>query len=223
MKRTKAQAQETRDNLLLAALDVFNQRGVARASLNEIAQTAGVTRGALYWHFKNKEDLFEALFQRIFCDVSQQLEDDIRQSSPDMLRNLRQALINLFDRVENNPLHRKFSQILHLKCEHTEDNAAVVAVMNRYHQMWHEQTLAALALCVRQGALPATLDMDAAVTYLKATVFGLMRLWLFDPTQLKLADMAPRTIDATLRALQHDPTLRTPTLTMPPATAPATP
>lgn len=119
MKRTKAQAQETRDNLLLAALDVFNQRGVARASLNEIAQTAGVTRGALYWHFKNKEDLFEALFQRIFCDVSQQLEDDIRQSSPDMLRNLRQALINLFDRVENNPLHRKFSQILHLKCEHT--------------------------------------------------------------------------------------------------------
>lgn len=63
MKRTKAQALQTREHLMLAALDVFHHHGVSRASLNEIAQAAGMTRGALYWHFKNKEALFEALFQ----------------------------------------------------------------------------------------------------------------------------------------------------------------
>lgn len=209
MKRTKAQAQETRDSLLMAALDVFCRRGVARASLNEIAQTAGVTRGALYWHFKNKEDLFEALFQHIFLDVSQRLEDDIRQNTPDMLGNLRQALLNLFERLEHKPLHRKFSHILHLKCEHTEDNAAVVAVTNRYHQMWQEQTRAALELCVRQGALPPTLDMAAAEVYLGSTLLGLIQGWLLQPERVSLADMAPRVIDATLNALQHAPALRT--------------
>ena len=93
MRRTKAQAQETRERLMQAALDVFHQRGVARASLHEIAQAAGVTRGALYWHFKNKEDLFDALFARIFDVVSNQLEADICNAA-DMLQSLRQAFLN---------------------------------------------------------------------------------------------------------------------------------
>ena len=62
MRKTKEEAYQTRCNLLVAALSVFYERGVAQASLDEIAKAAGVTRGALYWHFKNKEDLFEALF-----------------------------------------------------------------------------------------------------------------------------------------------------------------
>ena len=54
MRKTKAEALKTREYLMLSALDTFYERGVSRASLNEIAQNAGVTRGALYWHFKNK-------------------------------------------------------------------------------------------------------------------------------------------------------------------------
>lgn len=54
MRKTKAEALKTREELLLSALDTFYERGISRASLNEIAQTAGVTRGALYWHFKIK-------------------------------------------------------------------------------------------------------------------------------------------------------------------------
>ena len=79
MRKTKAEALQTRQDLLLSALNVFYQHGVARASLNEIARNAGVTRGALYWHFKNKEDLFDALFQLIFQDISQELERDINE------------------------------------------------------------------------------------------------------------------------------------------------
>ena len=58
MRKTKEEAYQIRCNLLDAALTVFYERGVAQASLDEIAKAAGVTRGALYWHFKNKEDLF---------------------------------------------------------------------------------------------------------------------------------------------------------------------
>ena len=68
MRKTKTEAQKTRQHLLDVALEVFWRDGVTRASLQAIAQEAGVTRGALYWHFKNKEDLFETLFEQQYAD-----------------------------------------------------------------------------------------------------------------------------------------------------------
>ena len=53
------------DALLDAALRVFRDRGVAHTSLEEVAAAAGVTRGAVYWHFKDKADLFTALCERV--------------------------------------------------------------------------------------------------------------------------------------------------------------
>jgi len=65
VRRTKAEADATRQALLDAAEDVFHEKGVGRASLAEIAQTAGATRGAIYWHFKDKVDLFNAMMDRV--------------------------------------------------------------------------------------------------------------------------------------------------------------
>ncbi|MBQ9578534.1 MAG: TetR family transcriptional regulator, partial [Ottowia sp.] len=112
MKRTPEQARQTRESLLRAALEVFDRRGVARASLTEIAHEAGVTRGALYWHFKSREELFDALFQRLFSEYSQQLERDIRSGAPDMLGTLRQALLRHFERVERDETICKFLRIV---------------------------------------------------------------------------------------------------------------
>ena len=61
VRRTKEEAQETRNRILDAAERVFVERGVGRSSLNEIATAAGVTRGAIYWHFQDKADVFNAM------------------------------------------------------------------------------------------------------------------------------------------------------------------
>lgn len=74
MRKTKAEAEKTRQDLLDAALEIFYHNGVTNTSLQAIAEQAGVTRGALYWHFKNKEDLFDALFERHFSPFMQQIE-----------------------------------------------------------------------------------------------------------------------------------------------------
>ena len=65
MRRTKEEAAETRENIVAAAIRVFAEKGFSGASLSDIAGEAGVTRGAIYWHFKNKEMLFEELLQRM--------------------------------------------------------------------------------------------------------------------------------------------------------------
>lgn len=51
-RKTKQEAQETRQHILDVALRLFSQQGVSSTSLGEIAKAAGVTRGAIYWHFK---------------------------------------------------------------------------------------------------------------------------------------------------------------------------
>lgn len=65
MRRTKEQTAETREALLDAAEQVFFNRGVSCATLEEIAREAGMTRGALYWHFANKEALYAAMLDRV--------------------------------------------------------------------------------------------------------------------------------------------------------------
>ena len=61
MRRTKEEAEETRRRLLDAGLKVFSTRGYQAARLSDIAGKAGVTRGAVYWHFKNKKGLLFAI------------------------------------------------------------------------------------------------------------------------------------------------------------------
>jgi len=63
LKRTKAEADVTRQQLLESALRVFSEKGYAATRLSDIAVAAGVTRGAIYHHFGNKKELFIALFK----------------------------------------------------------------------------------------------------------------------------------------------------------------
>src|SRR6266496_5674514 len=83
VRKTKVEAAVTREQLLDAAERVFRDRGVAKTSLAEVAAAAGVTRGAVYWHFKDKADLFEAMCERatlpldaLLCEASTRPGDD---------------------------------------------------------------------------------------------------------------------------------------------------
>ncbi|HEY8331957.1 MAG TPA: TetR family transcriptional regulator, partial [Pseudomonas sp.] len=65
MRRTKEEAEQTRRALLAAAEQLFLEQGVAHTTLEQIARAAGVTRGALYWHFENKAHLFQAMLEQV--------------------------------------------------------------------------------------------------------------------------------------------------------------
>lgn len=96
MRKTKTEALKTKEHLMLAALETFYRKGIARTSLNEIAQAAGVTRGALYWHFKNKEDLFDALFQRICDDIENCIAQDTEDAEGGSWAVFRHTLLHFF-------------------------------------------------------------------------------------------------------------------------------
>lgn len=208
MRKTKEEALQTRDDLMAAALDIFYRRGVSRASLQEIASAAGVTRGALYWHFKNKEDLFDALFQQVFSKLSEQLRHDIDTSSPDALHNLMRALNQMFQRMASDERYRKFCYILHLNCEHTEDNRAIVALLQKYQNLWWQNLCAVFQVCCQQHILPENINIRQAALYFQALFIGLTNLWLTDPHNIDITSTAPNFINIALESLHHNPNLR---------------
>jgi len=67
-----AQGEVTRAALLAAARELFGDQGYAATSIDEVAARAGVTKGALYHHFSDKEGLFRAVFEQVQREVSDQ-------------------------------------------------------------------------------------------------------------------------------------------------------
>ena len=60
-RKSKEEAEKTRQAVIEAALDVFSEKGYVKATFDEIAARAGFTKGAVYWYFRNKADLVSAL------------------------------------------------------------------------------------------------------------------------------------------------------------------
>ncbi|ABB39334.1 transcriptional regulator, TetR family [Oleidesulfovibrio alaskensis G20] len=68
-RKTKEEAEKTRQLLLDCALTVFLRKGYSATTLNDIAEEANLTRGAVYWHFKNKVDVFSAVMDKAFDPI----------------------------------------------------------------------------------------------------------------------------------------------------------
>lgn len=69
---------KTRERILSTAIQLFNQSGTGAISTNHIADALGISPGNLYYHFRNKEAIIQAIFERLFdrWDVVFQLADD---------------------------------------------------------------------------------------------------------------------------------------------------
>lgn len=92
MRKTKEDAELTRQNLLDAAFRLFLENNYDRTSLEEICKMAQVTRGAAYWHFKNKYEIFECTVKetlnRIHNRVVEQINEDKKKSEEEILVEL---------------------------------------------------------------------------------------------------------------------------------------
>ncbi len=99
MKRTKAEADKTRQDLIRSAWHIFSQKGYAETRLSDIARDAGVTRGAIYWHFGNKENLLVSLFKEradsYFTIIAEILEKDLNP-----MEKIKAILVNIIKKME---------------------------------------------------------------------------------------------------------------------------
>ena len=124
-RKTKQEAQETRQHILDVALRIFSQQGVSSTSLGEIAKAAGVTRGAIYWHFKDKSDLFSEIWELSESNIGE-LELEYQAKFPgDPLSVLREILIHVLESTVTEERRRLLMEIIFHKCEFVGEMAVV--------------------------------------------------------------------------------------------------
>lgn len=85
--RKTAQSEETRRELIAAARSLFAERGYADTPLEDIVQQAGVTRGAVYHHFRDKEDLFREVHDQVHAEMDERVVAAV-MAAPDPWRSL---------------------------------------------------------------------------------------------------------------------------------------
>ena len=194
-RSTKEEARETRSRILDAAENVFHANGVTRTSLADVAHAAGVTRGAIYWHFKNKADLFNAMCERVRLPMEAMVQETSAQANRDPLLQLRTACVSAIRQIVHHPRTRKVFDIMFHKCEFVDVDDPI----SKRRQECFVDGMRTIERLLREacaaGQLPSDLDTHLAAVSVHALLHGLIDHWLFLPGSFDLGRQVERLID----------------------------
>lgn len=193
-RKTKEEAQRTRQLLIESAIQQFALRGVTNTTLTDIADAAGVTRGAVYWHFASKTELFNEMWQqqpplRDLIQPSQAIEYE-----QEPLNALRERFIAGLRYIAANHRQRALMQILYQRCEFSSDMLSEYEIRQRIG-FNYSLIGGILQCCVRNNILPAETNIEMILIVLHSAFSGLIKNWLLDPQRFDLYQQAPALVD----------------------------
>jgi TetR/AcrR family transcriptional regulator, acrAB operon repressor len=202
LRRTKEEAEITRQTIIEAALVLFSEQGVSQTSLVEIATQAKVTRGAVYWHFKNKWDLFDAILSRYDARIEQLSGAGQEELESDPLGRLSDLLHFIFVNVSTREDFRNIFKIF-LHEQFLRDREDVPAKIREFVDKALTDKINTLENAKRKGQLPADLDTQAGSQMIHTMVEGVVQSWLREPQAFNLAQEAPRYVESIFAILKH--------------------
>jgi TetR/AcrR family acrAB operon transcriptional repressor len=197
MRKTKEEAEVTRNSLMDAALAVFSKQGYEATRLEDIAEEAGVTRGAIYHHFGGKAELFNALIDERYARAGLVTREAIDEGGTP-LQILRRVMIRSLKYLEENDDYRAVQEMVSFKTAMIPELEAGLQKKRDGQRMY----LDAMARLVEQGVdageiRPGTNPRDAALAIL-GVMNGISLLWMFDPNLFSLRARAENIVDTFL-------------------------
>jgi TetR/AcrR family acrAB operon transcriptional repressor len=204
-RRTKEEAQATRDHLLDTAELVFLQRGVSRTSLNELAAAAGVSRGAIYWHFQDKTDLFNAMMERVTLPLEEAIGRTADPANADPLAEVRRTLLDALRLTATDPRVCRVFEIATHKVEYVDELSGVRDRHLRVRDQCLAQVQQGLGRAMRLGQIGRQVPARNAAIGLHALIDGLIQNWLLDQTAFDLVKVGRQVVEAYLVGLAPVP------------------
>lgn len=201
VRRSKEDALATRNALLDAAEHVFLMQGVAGTSLNDIAQAAGTTRGAIYWHFKDKADLFNAMMDRVALPLQQALSLVDAGEEEDPLPCLKKALRTALRQTVQDPQTRRVFEVATHKVEYVDSLCAVRARHIETRELWTSRFRQVLLRSAQVRDVRLAVPASVAAHGLYAMLDGFTQNWLLDSGAFDLEASALKSVDAYLRGI----------------------
>ncbi|MES2820520.1 MAG: TetR family transcriptional regulator [Pseudomonadota bacterium] len=202
MRRTKEDAEKTRNALLAAAEQLFLEKGVAHTSLEQIARAAQLTRGAVYWHFQNKAHLFHEMLDQVRLPPEELARRLSGCTGQDPLRLLRDLCVEAIENLARHEQKRRIFTILLHRCEFTDELREAeqrhLAFIRRFIDL-SEQLFSAAASRLQPGV-----SARLASRALHAQLIGLFTDWTRDPSLFDPLQDTANLIDAQFRGLVRD-------------------
>lgn len=201
MRRTKDEAAVTRANLLKTALAVFSAKGYAAATLDDVAKSAKVTRGAIYWHFKSKADLYNTLTQELSARGVTVVQQAVAEGGT-LIDILRRVFVRQCTLIEDDKEARAVMELALFKTSLDPELQA-----GRKQQLEAGNALVTgIADAMRQGITQGVLrkDVDAADMARAFIAFenGAIQLWLSSPKSFSLKESAESFANILISGLQ---------------------
>lgn len=173
-RRTNKQAQETKEKILQGALDVFSQKGFSRSTLSDIANRIGMTRGAVYWHFKDKRELLVELIEAMHEKEAKLLAEKIPVM--DSLDDLLAQFLARAELLETDKEFRKYVYFMSMQVEWATERSIFERL--RDGPMRNEPLRGIgdfLALAQQRGDIRPEVDVEEAYDILVGMFIGMVR------------------------------------------------
>jgi TetR/AcrR family transcriptional regulator, acrAB operon repressor len=201
-RRTKEEAAATRDSILDAAEKLFVEQGVSRTTLQHIATAAGVTRGAIYWHFDDKGALFNAMMERAILPLEAELQVLDESDSSDPLADLREYMLAVLRRTVEDPVARRVFEIAMLKVEFVDEMDTVRCRRQHSLSQWMARVERRIKLAADQGLIAREVEPGTLALAMWTMIDGLVRNWMFAPQSFDLLKLGKCVIDPYMAGLR---------------------
>ncbi len=201
MRRTKEEAAVTRATLLKTALSVFSAKGYAAATLEDVAKAAKVTRGAIYWHFKSKADLYNTLISEFSARGTAVVQQAVAEGGT-LIEILRRIFVRVCTLIEEDREIRAVMELTLFKTGLDPDLQT-----GRKKQIESGNALLrgiteAMSQGIAQGVLRNDIDPADMARAFIAFENGAIQLWLLSPRSFSLKSSAESFADILVAGLQ---------------------
>lgn len=193
-RKTKIEALKTRQHLLDVAITLFAKNGVSTTTLADIADAAGMTRGAIYWHFDSKVSLFNEIWNIQPC-IALEIRRKIKLHTHDNdLIFLRELLVESLKVISTDRRQHELLQILYHTCEFNGEMYSEREIRERF---WfnRDRMKKILRNCISKGQIPVNTNIELTITIIHGYLSGIVKNWLMQPENLNLYEQAPEVVD----------------------------
>jgi TetR/AcrR family acrAB operon transcriptional repressor len=199
-RKTKEDAQATRESVLIAALDLFSEKGYSRTTFADIAKKIGMTRGAVYWHFDNKPALLAAMVD-YFCS---RREQRVQQHFSEIhtLEELREAFLEHARAVVEDKRLKKFEFFMAFQMEWSEELLTEThKILDRIRKDPFEKLIAILRSAPIAGRFRKNVDPEKLAITLAGLWVGLCKIYLGSCPKIDLVSAAADGFDCIMNGV----------------------
>lgn len=195
-RKTKECAEETKDSILEAATKVFIENGFSNSSLEQIAKKAGVTRGAIYWHFNNKMDIFKALHDQLYTPFTDMILKDLEIDNPKPLKQLEELCTKLLLDLEKIPQKKRILTIFFLKCDYSGEMEKVLECQSERKKESMRLFAQYFDRAKKKGHLTKNADSCVLTISLMSYITGIVYEYLRSPNLIDLSENGQKLINS---------------------------